>query len=150
MLDFTPVRDRRNGITLVEQIVDAYVAGIESQTLRAGMSVPSVRDFARQYDVSTFTVAGAYGRLVAQGWLEARRGAGYRVAAPTRAAAPQALLSWQPPQMGAGWLLSDIYADHSIPTKAGCGWLPPEWVNEGGLHQALRQQARVPGPQIAG
>ena len=150
MLDFTPVRDRRNGITLVEQIVDAYVAGIESQTLRAGMSVPSVRDFARQYDVSTFTVASAYGRLVAQGWLESRRGAGYRVATPTRVTAQQALLSWQPPQMGAGWLLSDIYADHSIPTKAGCGWLPPEWVNESALHQALRQQARVPGPQVAG
>lgn len=150
VIDFTPIRDRRQGATLVEQIVDAYVAGIRSQTLRAGMSVPSVRDFARTHEVSTFTVATAYGRLVVQGWLEARRGAGYRVAVPARAAAPQALLSWQPPQMGAGWLLSDIYADHSIPIKAGCGWLPPEWVNEAGLHQALRQQARVPGPQIAG
>jgi len=95
--------------------------------------------------------ASAYARLVAQGWLQARRGAGYRVALPgqTQAPAPAAARDWQPPSLGANWLLSDVFADHSIPVKAGCGWLPPPWVNETGLHQALRQQARTPGAQIA-
>jgi len=150
MLDFTPSR-RAGSATLVEQIVAAYIQGIESQRLRAGMRVPSVRDFARSHAVSTFTVASAYARLVALGWLQARRGAGYRVTLPGRPAtlAPPAARDWQPPQMGADWLLSDVFADHSIPVKAGCGWLPPQWVNETGLHQALRQQARTPGAQIA-
>jgi len=150
MLDFTPERSA-GSTTLVEQIVAAYIQGIESQRLRAGMRVPSVRDFARSHSVSTFTVASAYARLTAQGWLQARRGAGYRVALPGQPQpTPPPARDWQPPQMGADWLLSDVFADHSIPVKAGCGWLPPQWVNETGLRQALRQQARAPGAQIAG
>ena len=150
MMDFLPVRDRARAPTLVEQTVDAFVRAIQTQALRPGMAVPSVREFARRHDISTFTVASAYSRLVAQGWLDARRGAGYRVAVRTRAGGHGAPQTWQPPQLGAGWLLSDIFADHSIPIKAGCGWLPPEWINETGLHQALRQQARVPAAQIGG
>jgi len=151
MLDFSPERSAGSA-TLVEQIVAATITGIETRRLRVGMRVPSVREFARSHNVSTFTVASAYARLVAQGWLQARRGAGYRVALPGSPATttPPAARDWQPPQMGADWLLSDVFADHSIPVKAGCGWLPPQWVNETGLHQALRQQARAPGAQIAG
>lgn len=150
MIDFQPVRDRGRGPTLVDQTVEAFVRAIRNQALRPGMPVPSVREFARRYDISTFTVASAYSRLVAQGWLDARRGAGYRVAVRTRAGGQGAPQTWQPPQLGAGWLLSDIFADHSIPIKAGCGWLPPEWVNETGLHQALRHQARTPAAQLGG
>jgi len=151
MLDFRPDRSTRSA-TLVEQIVAAFSAAIDARTLRVGMRVPSVREFARTYTVSTFTVASAYARLTAQGWLQARRGAGYRVTLPGSPSTPTrpAARDWQPPQMGADWLLSDVFADHSIPVKAGCGWLPPQWVNETGLHQALRQQARAPGAQIAG
>jgi len=149
MLDFQPVRTRNQAPTLVDQIVDAYARAIQAQALRPGMAVPSVREFARTYQVSTFTVAGAYGRLVAQGWLSARPGAGYRVAPQARAGAP-APAPWQPPRLNAGWLLSDIYADHSIPIKSGCGWLPGEWLNEEGLHQALRHLGRVPALRIAG
>jgi len=154
MIDFHPVRGRAEGPTLVEQVVQAYTRAIGGQALRPGMPVPSVRAFARQHGLSTFTVASAYARLAAQGWLAARPGAGYRVAAPgvpaarTPALPPQA--SWTPPRLGAGWLLSDIYADHSIPIKAGCGWLPGEWLNEEGLHLALRHMGRVPALRIAG
>jgi len=148
--DFRPVRDRGRASTLVEQVVDAFVRAIEGQSLRPGMAVPSVREFARRHGVSTFTVATAYGRLAAQGWLDARRGSGYRVAARGRPGGQGAAQTWQPPRLGAAWLLSDIFADHSVPIKAGCGWLPPEWVDETGLHHALRQQARVPAAQIGG
>jgi len=150
MIDFLPVRDRGRAPTLVEQTVDAFVHAIEKQAVRPGMAVPSVREFARLHGLSTFTVASAYNRLVAQGWLDSRPGAGYRVAVRARGARHGAVQTWQPPQLGAAWLLSDIYADHSVPIKAGCGWLPPEWVDETGLHQALRHQARVPAAQIGG
>ena len=150
MIDFQPQRAHAGAPTLVDQTVDAFVRAIEAHALRPGMAVPSVRAFARDHGLSTFTVASAYGKLVAQGWLDARRGSGYRVAARARAGARGVPQSWQPPQLGAGWLLSDIFADHSIPIKAGCGWLPPEWVDETSLHQALRHQSRVSAAQVGG
>ncbi len=121
MIDFQPNRARGRGQaqTLVEQLVAAILRAIEEQTLRPGMSLPSVREFARQYEVSTFTVASAYSRLVSQGWLAARPGAGYRVATPDAPARPSQPPSWEPPRLNAGWLLSDIFADHSIPIKSG-------------------------------
>ncbi|HEY9272114.1 winged helix-turn-helix domain-containing protein, partial [Achromobacter sp.] len=84
MIDFQPNRARGRGLapTLVEQLVAAILRAIDEQTLRPGMSLPSVREFARQYAISTFTVASAYSRLVSLGWLAARPGAGYRVATP--------------------------------------------------------------------
>jgi DNA-binding transcriptional MocR family regulator len=150
-LDFRPLRDRANAPTLVQQLVDAVVRAIEACAVGPGMSLPSVREFARAYDVSTFTVASAYARLVSQGWLLARPGSGYRVAPrhPVSPAAP-APRPWEPPTPGAEWLLSDVFADHSIPVKSGCGWLPGEWLNEAGLHLGLRHVARVPGARIAG
>lgn len=150
MIDFRP--DRAAG-SLVDQVVEAYTRAIRDQILRPGMPVPSVRAFAREHGISTFTTASAYNRLVAQGWLTARPGSGYRVSAhpaPAVAARAASPAPWQPPTLGAGWLLSDIYADHSIPIKAGCGWLPGEWLNEEGLHQALRHMGRVPALRISG
>jgi DNA-binding transcriptional MocR family regulator len=151
MVFFEPLRDRTNAPTLVEQIVAALEEAIQTQLLRPGMVVPSVRQFARSHGLSTFTVATAYNRLAAQGWLSARQGSGYRVAlrAQTARAIP-APVSWHLPKLGASWLLADIFADHSIPIKSGCGWLPSEWLNEAGLQQSLRQLARVPSVQIAG
>ncbi|HEY9320904.1 MULTISPECIES: PLP-dependent aminotransferase family protein [unclassified Achromobacter] len=149
MIDFQPNRARGLAPTLVEQLVNAILRAIEAQTLRPGMSLPSVREFARQYGVSTFTVASAYSRLVSLGWLAARPGAGYRVASPDAPARQSEPLSWEPPRLNAGWLLSDIFADHSIPIKSGCGWLPGEWLNEEGMHLALRHMGRVPAMRIA-
>lgn len=152
MIEFEAVRDRSQPATLVDQVVAAIVRAIGQQALRPGMRVPSVRAFARDHAVSTFTVASAYARLASQGWLTARAGAGYRVAplaAPAHAV-PSGPPAWQPPTLNGGWLLSDIFADHSIPIKSGCGWLPGEWLNETGLHMALRHLGRVPAEQIAG
>lgn len=149
-IDFHPVRARNQGPTLVDQVVDAYVSAIQSQQLRPGMPVSSVREFARCYELSTFTVASAYSRLVNQGWLIARPGAGYRVASKVIVRQQADAAPWSPPRLNANWLLSDIFADHSIPIKSGGGWLPGEWLNEEGLHQALRHLGRVPALRIAG
>lgn len=59
------------------------------------------------------------------------------------------LAAWEPPALNATWLLSDVFADHSVPIKAGCGWLPGEWVNESGVHHGLRAVSRVPGARLA-
>jgi len=83
--------------------------------------------------------------------LTSRPGSGYRVARTARHTQPVAAApGWTPPRIGASWLLADIFADHSIPIKSGCGWLPAEWLNEAGLRQSLRQVARTPVNQVAG
>ncbi len=151
---FQPVRDRLQAQSLVDQVVAAIEQAIRTQLLRPGMALPSVRAFAREHGISPFTVSAAYSRLVAQNWLVARPGSGYRVAASVsgqeRPLRDQALAGWEPPRLGAAWLLSDVFADHSIPIKSGCGWLPTEWLDETGLRQSLRQVARTPINQLAG
>lgn len=151
MIHFQPDRDRARAPALTDQIVEAVDDAIQSQRLRPGMVVPSIRSFARTFGVSTFTVSAAYSRLVAQGRLTVRPGAAYRVAAPARVPAIAATPAhWSPPAVGASWLLADVFADHSIPIKSGCGWLPPEWLNESGLREALRQVVRTPVAQMGG
>jgi DNA-binding transcriptional MocR family regulator len=147
MIELQLDRDRARA-TLVEQLVRAFSGAIEQQTLRAGALLPSVRHLAQAEQLSTFTVTEAYGRLVSMGLVVARRGSGYRVAARPQAA-PKRAVSWQPPSLTATWLLSDVFADHSVPIKAGCGWLPNEWVNESGLQHALRSVSRVPAARMA-
>lgn len=147
MIELRLDRERAQA-TLVEQIVSAFSGAIEGQALRAGALLPSVRHLAKTEQLSTFTVTEAYGRLVSMGLVVARRGSGYRVAARRRAA-PRRPVAWQPPSLTATWLLSDVFADHSLPIKAGCGWLPNEWINESGLHHALRSVSRVPAARMA-
>ncbi len=66
-------------VPLVTQIVDGFRRLIDDQTLRPGAKVPSVRHFAATHEVSAFTVADAYDRLVAQGRLVSRPQAGFFV-----------------------------------------------------------------------
>ncbi|QSN63654.1 PLP-dependent aminotransferase family protein [Caballeronia sp. M1242] len=148
MIELNLERGSRQAPTLVEQLVRAFTSAIESDALRAGALLPSVRRLAESERLSTFTVTEAYGRLVSMGLVTARRGSGYRVAVRGPRARARSV-EWQPPSLTATWLLSDVFADHSVPIKSGCGWLPNEWVNESGLHHALRAVSRVPAARIA-
>jgi DNA-binding transcriptional MocR family regulator len=146
---FSLTIDRQSSRTLVEQIVESVNGAIERRTLRVGDALPSVRALAATHTLSAFTVAEAYQRLVTAGRLRARRGSAYRVA-DVRPAMPTSSPVWSAPSLNAAWLLSDVFADHSVPTKSGCGWIPGEWINESGLQHALRALSRVPGPRFGG
>lgn len=148
---FEPVRGGRTGQvpTLVEQVVQAMQRAMEQQVFRAGMRVPSIRQFARMHELSTFTVSAAYGQLVAQGYLVARPGSGYWVNARPQLPDEPPVQDWQPPKVGERWLLEDVFADHSIPIKSGCGWLPSKWLTAVGLDSALRHLARIPVGQLS-
>jgi hypothetical protein len=100
--------------------------------------------------LSTFTVAEAYSRLASLGYLTAKRGSGHTVANRAVAKSDTAVSRKEATGLTASWLLSDVFADHSIPIKAGCGWLPTEWLNETGLHHAVRSIGRVPATQLSG
>src|SRR3546814_10476875 len=83
-LFFEPVRNRKGAASLVDQAVEAIESAIRQRLLRPGMPVPSIRHFAKAHGLSTFTVSAAYSRLVAQNWLTARPGSGYRDRKSTR------------------------------------------------------------------
>ena len=149
MIELELDRDRRTAPTLVEQLVQGFARAIDGHSLRAGALLPSVRQLAQTHQLSTFTVTEAYSRLVSMGLVIARRGSGYRVAPreTSRASAGQ-WQNWQPPSLTATWLLSDVFADQSVPIKAGGGWLPNEWINEAGLQHTLRALSRVPAARL--
>jgi GntR family transcriptional regulator/MocR family aminotransferase len=62
------------------QLEHALREGVRRGTLRAGTRLPPSRRLATDLGVSRGVVVDAYAQLVAEGWLEARQGAGTTVA----------------------------------------------------------------------
>ena len=126
---------------LVTQIVEGLRRLIADQVLSPGAKLPSIRAFAASHAVSVFTVVEAYDRLVAQGWLVSRANAGFFVRRRPRDTAPA------PPRPNAdlsfdgSWYLQQIFESGSLALKAGCGWLPSNWLFEEGVRRSLRQLA---------
>src|SRR5476649_2588361 len=73
---------RESGETLIDQIARSVAARIDDRLLRGGARMPSIRAFAAAHAVSAFTVVASYDKLVASGYLESRRGAGFFVREP--------------------------------------------------------------------
>jgi DNA-binding transcriptional MocR family regulator len=131
-------------LPLVEQITGFLRTRIDERHLRAGTRMPSIRRFAEDNGVSRFTVVEAYDRLVAQGYLESRRGSGFYVRErpqPVRRAEPRAPAT---ARIDVVWLLHHLYAanDDREVVLAGSGCLPESWLDEEMLHAGLRALAR--------
>ena len=67
---------RTSGTPLYEQIVDQYRAAIWSGDLPAGTALPSLRQLARDLEVSLITTTRAYHELAAVGLIANRPGRG--------------------------------------------------------------------------
>ncbi|MBX3606860.1 MAG: PLP-dependent aminotransferase family protein [Piscinibacter sp.] len=138
-----------SSIPLVSQIVDGLRRMIGDRSLQSGAKLPSIRAFAAAHGVSVFTVVEAYDRLVAQGWLVSRANAGFFVKrrpgdAPAPGEPATADLNFD-----ARWYLKQIFESRSLPIKAGCGWLPHDWLFEDGVRRSLRQLA-TDGAELGG
>jgi len=72
--------DPRSGATLQRQVYEGLRAAILAGRLRPGQRLPSTRSLAKDLAVSRNTVAAAFGQLVAEGYADARVGAGTLVA----------------------------------------------------------------------
>ncbi|MBA1195637.1 Histidinol-phosphate aminotransferase [Pseudomonas fluorescens] len=131
---------------LVNQIIDGLRELIDSQALKPGAKVPSIRAFAATYSVSTFTVVEAYDRLVAQGLLVSRGNTGFFVnrAASEQLDRPAHGADNNRPSFNAEWYLQQIFETRQLPFKPGCGWLPNDWMYEDGLRRGMRQVAGSP------
>lgn len=132
---------------LVEQIVVGIRQQIDGRQLRPGDRVPSIRSFADRHRVSRCTVVEAYDRLVALGYLEARRGAGFYTMAPHCDRAQ----SGPSPEIRHNeelvWLIRRILegGDQVFP---GGPWLPNDWLDEASIRQNLNVLARRNGAYL--
>uniref|UniRef100_UPI0027E32197 aminotransferase-like domain-containing protein n=1 Tax=Pseudonocardia lacus TaxID=2835865 RepID=UPI0027E32197 len=83
------VLDRDAGRPLAVQLAEGLRAATADGTLRAGDRLPSTRALATALGVSRTVTAAAYEQLLAEGWVQGRRGSGtFVVDAPGRVAAP--------------------------------------------------------------
>lgn len=78
-------------MTRVDSVVERIIHLIDSDILRPGQRVSSVRAGGIEYGVSKNTMVEAYDRLVALGYLTARQGSGYYVAQTRRPSATERL-----------------------------------------------------------
>ncbi|MDP3817051.1 PLP-dependent aminotransferase family protein [Pseudomonas sp.] len=126
----------------IGQLVQHFSGLIEHGQLSPGARLPSIRAAAKEFDVSTFTVVQAYDRLVALGYIDARKGDGFFV--------PQTSPSKQQQRSSAPlgdvyWLLDDAFHPDADALQPGSGGLPDAWLDEPGLHLALRALGRANG-----
>jgi DNA-binding transcriptional MocR family regulator len=134
--------------SLVDQIVGGVKLQIDDRHLAPGSKLPSIRDFAGALNVSRFTVVEAYDRLVAMGYLESRRGAGFYVAAlAASGAAPAPLESYQRNEQLL-WLVRQLLESDENAPLAGGPWLPNSWLDEAGIRQNLNALARKNGAHL--
>lgn len=140
--------DPSDPFPLVDQIVDGIRRQIDDRVLRPGTKLPSIRKFAEAYRVSRFTAVEAYDRLVALGYLEARRGAGF-FTTPSREAAPRpAPTDGQKRNEELVWLIRRLLEARDDTVLAGGPWLPNAWMDELGIRQNLSALARKNGTHL--
>jgi DNA-binding transcriptional MocR family regulator len=139
---------RASGESLPDQIVRSIAARIDDRQLRAGARMPSIRSFASTHGVSAFTVVAGYDRLVAEGYLESRRGAGFFVRerstlnAGLRAQAPA---PEQARTLDVVWLIRNMFRQSPGQPSSASGVLPADWLDGPGIASALRAVGRQHG-----
>lgn len=129
-------------------VVDTILQRMETGGLARGERLPSIRRLARQLGLSPSTVSGAYDRLVAEGRVIARPGAGYfSNLSPT----PEAATGIRRDHTVDPFFVSRqaLESDPGI-MQPGCGWLPDSWMPQALLRQGLRELARSSDAVLTG
>ena len=152
---------RESGESLIDQIVRSVAARIDDKLLRSGARMPSIRQFAAVHGVSAFTVVAGYDKLVARGYLESRRGAGFFVRerspmnAGERSSPPGAArLALSSPaegdasQLDVVWLVRNMFRQVPHQQMPGAGVLPSEWLDGASIANALRAISRQNAMQL--
>ncbi|MCR2803737.1 MocR-like pyridoxine biosynthesis transcription factor PdxR [Paenibacillus soyae] len=79
MIAITPLLDKNSRSPLYLQLYHYVRKEIETGSLSAEQSLPSIRQLAQHLGISKNTVEAAYGQLVAEGYVASRERGGYRV-----------------------------------------------------------------------
>ncbi len=129
--------------TLLEGVMATIRQRIAGRILTPGTKLPSIRAFANTMRVSKSTVVEAYERLVAEGVIRSKPGAGFFVAAPL---APLSLAEIGPRLDRAVdplWVSRQALETGDNVLKPGCGWLPPSWMPETAIRRALKSATKL-------
>lgn len=135
---------------LVDQIVTGIRRQIDERRLRPGARLPSIRSFAETHRVSRFTVVEAYDRLVALGYLQSRRGAGFFALLPHSGNTQAAEDRNATHNEELVWLIRRLLEAGENTILAGGPWLPDAWLDEAGIRQNLNTLARKKGAYLLG
>ncbi|WP_284337237.1 PLP-dependent aminotransferase family protein [Comamonas sp. NoAH] len=151
-LGWTPVR-LAGAPSLAEQLVTHCQQLLSSHSLRAGTRMPSVRQLADSAGISRDTVVQAYDRLVAQGLLTSRPGAGFFVNAQRlpmgRSSTRQAPTLEPDAAFDTPFLLRSIFRQYSeVSFDGSTGMLPASWLDPDMLNAAVRSVGRSAGMQL--
>nr|WP_282044955.1 PLP-dependent aminotransferase family protein [Roseibium album] len=122
-------------------VMDDIGRRITSRALVAGDKVPSIRSCAARLGISPSTVVEAYDLLVADGVIEARRGAGFFVADKPQ---PFAVAETGPQlerEVDPLWVARQSIDTGEEKQKPGCGWLPADWMPVSSLRKAMRSMS---------
>ena len=140
--------DRRTRQPLADQIVNAIKRQIDARSLPLGSKLPSIRSFAEHHAVSRFTVVEAYDRLVAIGYLQSRRGAGFYTFVPPPPVSHPVCDGRQRRNDDLTCLIQRLLEADDTTVLAGGPWLPNAWLDEAGIRQSLNVLARKNGTHL--
>jgi DNA-binding transcriptional MocR family regulator len=132
---------------LSEQIFLGIKRQIDDRQLRPGTRLPSIRSLAANHNISRFTVVEAYDRLVAQGYLQSRRGAGFYAASRGDPVQPVAHADARGND-DLVWLIRRLLEAPQDTILAGGPWLPSSWMDEAGVRQSISTVARRNGAHL--
>ncbi|WP_332847156.1 aminotransferase-like domain-containing protein [Pseudomonas lactucae] len=128
--------DRQALVPVVQQIVSAVAQWIRESGVSPGTRLPSIRQLALDNLLSQSSVIEAFERMVAQGLLAPRQGAGFVVAHPPAAYEGH----WYE---GAEQVWGAFVDNPLGELKLGCGWLPDAWRESDDLSYAIREVSRT-------
>ena len=141
-----------SAIPLVEQLVVHCQQLLSSHSLRAGTRMPSVRQLADSAGVSRDTVVQAYDRLVAQGLLNSRPGAGFFVSSQRSthvASRPKNTILAADQAFDTPYLLRNMFRPvEGTQFDGSTGILPASWLDHDMLNAAVRAVGRSAGMQM--
>jgi DNA-binding transcriptional MocR family regulator len=134
----------------VSVVMAAIRSRIADRSLVPGARVPSIRATAEALNISKSTVVEAYERLVAEGVIAPRAGAGFYVKGHTAPLSVAAAGPRPEREVDPLWLTRNALAAPAGALNPGCGWLPQSWMPEEALRAALRQSARDASVNLTG
>lgn len=135
---------RSGSQTLVDQIVERFVACIEQNVFRQGSRLPSVRLLAQELNVSRYTIVEAYDRLVVTNHITANARSGYFVQhkrQPVRRIRSGDIATVVPEdKIDVPWILNRLFSQNN---NLG---LKQEWLDSDMVARSIRKVTRKMQP----
>ncbi|WP_111859112.1 PLP-dependent aminotransferase family protein [Acinetobacter sp. CFCC 10889] len=130
--------------TKIEYVMSVIRQQISDKQLLTGARLLSVRQQAKALNCSVSTVVEAYARLVAESIIESRVGSGYYVSGKKTVVKLIEKTVQYEREIDPLWISRQSLDAKPEVIKAGCGWLPVEWMPEMSIRRALKQVAKSP------